>query len=49
VTKPDRVANWDALHALMSTELPRHPKQWIADIAQAAHVRAFRCANCPSI
>ena len=34
-TKPDRVANWDALHALMSDWSRRHDKQWIADTAQA--------------
>jgi crotonobetainyl-CoA:carnitine CoA-transferase CaiB-like acyl-CoA transferase len=40
-TKPDRVANWDALHALMSAWSRRHDKQWIADAAQAAHVPSF--------
>ncbi len=40
-TKPDRVANWDALHALMSAWSRRHGKQWIADTAQAAHVPSF--------
>src|SRR5687768_11945265 len=40
-TKPDRVANWDALHALMSTWSRQHGKQWIADQAQAAHVPSF--------
>ncbi len=40
-TKPDRVANWDALHALMSAWSRRHGKQWIADRAQAAHVPSF--------
>jgi crotonobetainyl-CoA:carnitine CoA-transferase CaiB-like acyl-CoA transferase len=40
-TKPDRVANWDALHALMSEWSQRHPKQWIADAAQEAHVPSF--------
>jgi crotonobetainyl-CoA:carnitine CoA-transferase CaiB-like acyl-CoA transferase len=40
-TKPDRVANWDALHALMSAWSRRHDKQWIADRAQAAHVPSF--------
>jgi crotonobetainyl-CoA:carnitine CoA-transferase CaiB-like acyl-CoA transferase len=40
-TKPDRVANWDALHALMSDWSRRHTKQWIADAAQAAHVPSF--------
>jgi crotonobetainyl-CoA:carnitine CoA-transferase CaiB-like acyl-CoA transferase len=40
-TKPDRVANWDALHALMS-EWSRHcDKQQIADMAQEAHVPSF--------
>jgi crotonobetainyl-CoA:carnitine CoA-transferase CaiB-like acyl-CoA transferase len=36
--KPDRVKNWDALHALMSRWSERHDKQWIADTAQRAHV-----------
>ncbi len=40
-TKPDRVANWDALHALMSAWSREHDKQWIADHAQAAHVPSF--------
>ena len=40
-TKPDRVANWDALHALMSDWSRRHDKQWIADTAQQAHVPSF--------
>ena len=40
-TKPDRVANWDALHALMSAWSRQHDKQWIADTAQAAHVPSF--------
>jgi crotonobetainyl-CoA:carnitine CoA-transferase CaiB-like acyl-CoA transferase len=39
--KPDRVANWDALHALMSDWSRRHSKQSIADRAQAAHVPSF--------
>jgi crotonobetainyl-CoA:carnitine CoA-transferase CaiB-like acyl-CoA transferase len=40
-TKPDRVANWDALHALMSAWSRNHDKQAIADWAQAAHVPSF--------
>jgi crotonobetainyl-CoA:carnitine CoA-transferase CaiB-like acyl-CoA transferase len=40
-TKPDRVANWDALHALMSAWSRNHDKQAIADRAQAAHVPSF--------
>ncbi len=40
-TKPDRVANWDALHALMSEWSRGHPKQWIAGAAQDAHVPSF--------
>src|SRR5688572_12573095 len=40
-TKPDRVANFDALHALMSAWSRQHGKQWIADQAQAAHVPSF--------
>ena len=39
--KKDRVANWDTLHALMSDWSRRHDKQWIADMAQAAHVPSF--------
>lgn len=40
-TKPGRVANWDALHTLMSEWSRQHPKQWIADAAQGAHVPSF--------
>jgi crotonobetainyl-CoA:carnitine CoA-transferase CaiB-like acyl-CoA transferase len=40
-TKPDRVANWDALHALMSAWSRQHDKGWIAEAAQAAHVPSF--------
>jgi crotonobetainyl-CoA:carnitine CoA-transferase CaiB-like acyl-CoA transferase len=40
-TKPDRVANWDELHALMSAWSRRYGKQLIADQAQAAHVPSF--------
>ncbi len=40
-TKADRVAHWDALHALMSEWSRGHDKQWIADTAQAAHVPSF--------
>jgi crotonobetainyl-CoA:carnitine CoA-transferase CaiB-like acyl-CoA transferase len=40
-SKPDRVANWDALHALMSAWSRQHAKQWIADAAQQAHVPSF--------
>ena len=40
-TKPDRVANWDALHTLMSDWSRRYGKQSIADKAQAAHVPSF--------
>jgi crotonobetainyl-CoA:carnitine CoA-transferase CaiB-like acyl-CoA transferase len=39
--KPDRVANWDALHALMSEWSRQHDKQWIADTAQTARVPSF--------
>jgi crotonobetainyl-CoA:carnitine CoA-transferase CaiB-like acyl-CoA transferase len=41
VLKQDRVANWDALHALMSAWSKQHDKQWIADAAQRAHVPSF--------
>ena len=40
-TKPDRVANWDALYALMSEWSRHYDKQSIADMAQAAHVPSF--------
>src|SRR5215469_6844639 len=40
-TKPDRVANWDALHELMSAWSRRQGKQSIADAAQEAHVPSF--------
>jgi crotonobetainyl-CoA:carnitine CoA-transferase CaiB-like acyl-CoA transferase len=40
-TKANRVANWDALHALMSAWSREHDKQWIADTAQAARVPSF--------
>ena len=40
-TKPDRVANWDALYALMSAWSRQYDKQWIAEAAQAAHVPSF--------
>jgi benzylsuccinate CoA-transferase BbsF subunit len=40
-TKPDRVAHWDELHALMAEWSRGHDKQWIADTAQAAHVPSF--------
>ena len=39
--KPDRVANWDALHALMSDWSRDKTKHWIAETAQAAHVPSF--------
>ena len=41
VHKHDRVANWDALHALMSAWSKQHDKQRIADAAQQAHVPSF--------
>src|SRR6202012_2269227 len=40
-TKPDRVADFDALHALMSAWSRQHEKQWIPDAAQAATVLSF--------
>lgn len=39
--KRDRVANWDALYALMCDWSRQYDKQWIADRAQAAHVPSF--------
>jgi crotonobetainyl-CoA:carnitine CoA-transferase CaiB-like acyl-CoA transferase len=41
VRRPDRVANWDELHALMSDWSRRYGKQSISDKAQAAHVPSF--------
>ncbi len=41
VTKPNRVANWDALYSLMSAWSRQHDKQWLADAAQAARVPSF--------
>jgi len=41
ITKRDRVANWDALHALISAWSTHHDKRWIADTAQRAHVPSF--------
>jgi crotonobetainyl-CoA:carnitine CoA-transferase CaiB-like acyl-CoA transferase len=46
-TKADRVANWDALHALMSDWSRQHDKQWIADTAQAARVPSFPLRELP--
>jgi crotonobetainyl-CoA:carnitine CoA-transferase CaiB-like acyl-CoA transferase len=40
-TKADRIANWDALHSLMSAWSRQYNKQSIADAAQAAHVPSF--------
>lgn len=40
-TKPDRIANWDALYALLSAWSRQYDKQTIADRAQAAHVPSF--------
>jgi crotonobetainyl-CoA:carnitine CoA-transferase CaiB-like acyl-CoA transferase len=40
-TKSDRVANWDALHALMSAWSRHRDKQGIAAAAQEAHVPSF--------
>jgi crotonobetainyl-CoA:carnitine CoA-transferase CaiB-like acyl-CoA transferase len=39
--KPGRIANWDALYALMSEWSRGYDKQTIADMAQAAHVPSF--------
>ena len=46
-SKADRVANWDALHALMSAWSRQHDKQWIADTAQAARVPSFPLRELP--
>jgi crotonobetainyl-CoA:carnitine CoA-transferase CaiB-like acyl-CoA transferase len=40
-TKKDRIANWDALHALMVAWSRDKPKHWIAEAAQGAHVPSF--------
>jgi crotonobetainyl-CoA:carnitine CoA-transferase CaiB-like acyl-CoA transferase len=39
--KSGRIANWDALYALMSEWSRGYDKQTIADMAQAAHVPSF--------
>jgi crotonobetainyl-CoA:carnitine CoA-transferase CaiB-like acyl-CoA transferase len=39
--KQGRMAHWDEIHALMSEWSRWHPKQWIADLAQDAHVPSF--------
>jgi crotonobetainyl-CoA:carnitine CoA-transferase CaiB-like acyl-CoA transferase len=39
--KRDRIANWDALYALLCAWSRQHDKQAIADLAQAAHVPSF--------
>ena len=39
--KPDRIANWDALHALMSEWSRSRSKREIASLAQTAHVPSF--------
>src|SRR4029077_16851672 len=40
-TKADRVANWDALHALMSAWSRQYGKQCTADRPQPPHVPSF--------
>ncbi|MGE0257714.1 MAG: CoA transferase [Alphaproteobacteria bacterium] len=40
-TKPDRIANWDALYALMCGWSRQYTKQQIADMAQQARVPSF--------
>ena len=40
-TKPGRVENWDALHALMSEWSRKHSRDELADAAQKAHVPSF--------
>ena len=40
-TKPDRVANWDALYPLLCAWSRNYTKRWIADAAQDAHVPSF--------
>jgi crotonobetainyl-CoA:carnitine CoA-transferase CaiB-like acyl-CoA transferase len=40
-TRKDRVANWDALHALMCVWSRDKTKRWIFENAQAAHVPSF--------
>jgi crotonobetainyl-CoA:carnitine CoA-transferase CaiB-like acyl-CoA transferase len=41
ITKKGRIANWDALHALMARWSHGKTRQWIAAAAQAAHVPSF--------
>ncbi len=45
--KTDRVANWDALHALMSDWSRQRTKQEIANLAQAARVPSFPLCELP--
>jgi crotonobetainyl-CoA:carnitine CoA-transferase CaiB-like acyl-CoA transferase len=44
-TKADRGTNWGALHALISEWSFTHPKQWIYETAQDAHVPSFPLAT----
>ena len=39
--KSGRIADWDALYALLSAWSRNYDKQWIADAAQRAHVPSF--------
>jgi crotonobetainyl-CoA:carnitine CoA-transferase CaiB-like acyl-CoA transferase len=49
-TKPDRVANWDALHALMSEWSRQHSRPKIGSPIRPRQPmsRAFRCASRPN-
>ncbi len=44
-TKADRARNWGELHPLISEWSASHPKQWIYETAQDAHVPSFPLAT----
>lgn len=44
-TKADRAMNWGDLHPLISDWSAGHPKQWIYETAQDAHVPSFPMAT----
>ena len=44
-TKADRARNWSELHPLITEWSASHPKQWIYETAQDAHVPSFPLAT----
>ena len=44
-TKADRASNWNELHPLITEWSAGHPKQWIYETAQDAHVPSFPLAT----